>query len=256
MFKKRIVVKIGTTVINNRNNRIVRPILHELVRQVAWLYERDIITVLVSSGAIIAGKEVLSKNTIKNPDIRKQVFSAVGQPRIMWHYYNCFAEYGMRCAQVLATKQNFEPGIHKDNMLNCYEGLLSQGIIPITNEDDIISLREIQFSDNDELASLVAKLIGADQLILLSDIDGVYTGDPKDPASKKLDVVRLNDDVEQYIQKSTKKEGEGRGGMENKIKIAKWAVAEGIPTVIARGKTNNIVVDIVEGKPLGTKFIP
>src|SRR5699024_4956268 len=99
---------------------------------------------------------------------------------------------------------------------------------------------------------LVAKLIGADQLILLSDIDGLYTGDPKDPKSTKIDVVRLDDEVEQYIQKSTKKEGEGRGGMGNKIKIAKWAVKQGIPTVVARGKTNNIVVDIIEGKPVGT----
>lgn len=255
MHKKRILVKVGTNVLTNRDNRIVGPILQELVRQIAYLYDRDIITVLVSSGSVIAGKEMLSQNTIENEEVRRQVYSAVGQPRMMRHYYSIFDNFGMRCAQVVATKRDFAPGEYRENMINCYEGLLSQGIIPIANEDDATSLHKGKFSDNDELASLIAELIGADQMILLSDIDGVYNGHPEDEKTQKFNIVKVDDDVEKYVQKSTKKEGEGRGGMESKLKIAKQTAKKGIPTIIARGKTNNIIVDIVEGKNFGTKFI-
>lgn len=252
---KRIVVKVGTNVLVNRDNRIVGAILKELVRQIAYLYERDIITVLVSSGSVIAGKEMLSKNTIENKIIRRQVYSAIGQPRMMRHYYSLFDSFGMRCAQVVATKRDFAPGKYRENMVNCYEGLLSQGIIPIANEDDATSLHDTMFTDNDELACLVAELIDADQLILLTDTDGLYNGDPKDEETEKFDKVKIDWNVEKYVQSSTKQEGEGRGGMESKLKIAKVAVNKGIPTVIARGKTNNIIIDIMQGRDVGTRFI-
>ncbi|HLQ99259.1 MAG TPA: glutamate 5-kinase [Sphingobacterium sp.] len=255
MHKKRIVVKVGTNVMTNKDNRIVGPVLQELVRQIAYLYDNGIITVLVSSGSVIAGMELLSENTIENKEIRQQVYSAVGQPRMMRHYYTIFGNFGMRCAQVIATKRDFAPGEYRDNMVNCYEGLLSQGIIPIANEDDVTSLHKGKFSDNDELASLVAELIKADQMIILSDIDGVYNGNPEDKDSKKFSIIHVDQNIEQYIQESDKKEGEGRGGMASKLKIAKKTAAMGIPTVIARGKTNNIIVDIMEGKDVGTKFI-
>ena len=252
---KRIVVKVGTNVMTNRDNRIVGPVLQELVRQIAYLYDNGIITVLVSSGSVIAGMELLSENNIEDDIIRQQVYSAVGQPRMMRHYYTIFGNFGMRCAQVIATKRDFAPGEYRDNMVNCYEGLLSQGIIPIANEDDVTSLHKGKFSDNDELASLVAELIKADQMIILSDIDGVYNGNPRDEGSKKFNIIHVDQNVEQYIQESDKKEGEGRGGMTSKLRIAKQTAAMGIPTTIARGKTNNIIIDIVNGKDVGTKFI-
>lgn len=258
MAIKRIVVKVGTNVMTNKDNRILGPVLQELVRQIAVLYERDIMTVLVSSGSAIAGMEVLSGNTInkiKDKVVRGQVFSAVGQPRMMRHYYSIFHDYGMRCGQVLATKRDFDPGKYRENMINCYEGLLSQGIIPIANEDDATSLRMSMFSDNDELASLVAELTNADQLILLTDTDGLYTGNPYDDHTEKLSKVQVDENVEKYVQASTKKEGEGRGGMESKLKIAKETASKGIPTIIANGKRKNIIVDIVDGKDKGTKFI-
>lgn len=255
MAKKRIVVKVGTNVLTNKDNRIVSAILHELVRQIAYLYERDIITVLVSSGSVIAGKEMLSENTIENKIVKRQVYSAVGQPRLMRHYYSIFDSFGMRCAQVVATKRDFSPGKYRENMINCYEGLLSQGIIPIANEDDATSLHDTMFSDNDELACLVAELIHADQLVLLTDTDGLYNGNPQDKGTKKFNKVKVDWDVEQYVQASTKEDGEGRGGMESKLKIAKSSASKGIPTVIARGKTNNIIVDIMEGKEVGTRFL-
>lgn len=255
MHKKRIVVKVGTNVMTNRNNRIVGPILKNLVRQIAYLYERDIITVLVSSGSAIAGKEVLGDCSATDKTTRRQIFSSVGQPRLMRHYYSMFHDFGMRCAQVLATKRDFASGKYRDNMINCYEGLLAEGIIPLANEDDTVSLSMSMFSDNDELASLVAELVNADMLIMLTDIDGLFTGHPDDDESELLHKVKVNQDVEKYIQTSEKGEGEGRGGMSSKIKIAKSTANKHIPTYIANGKEEDVIIDIVNGKKVGTQFI-
>src|SRR5699024_8614428 len=141
-----------------------------------------------------------AQNTIANKDIRHQVYSAVGQPRMMRHYYTIFDRFGMRCAQVVATKRDFAPGEYRKNMVNCYEGLLSQGIIPIANEDDATSQNKGKFSDNDEMASLIAELIHADQMILLSDIEWVYNGNPHDEGTQKFNIVKVDDDVEKYVQ--------------------------------------------------------
>ena len=252
---KRIVVKVGTQVITNKDNRIVSKILAKLVEQIADLYEQGIISVLVSSGSVIAGKEVMSRGLKAIDKItRRQVFSAIGQPRMMRHYYNLFQDHGMRCAQVLATKRDFDLGRHRDNMVNCYEGLLSEGVIPIANEDDAVSLSMSTFTDNDELASLVAELIHADMLILLTDIDGLYNGDPKDENSKLIPHLYVDDSVDQYIQKDNKGEAEGRGGMESKLKAAKRTARLNIPTYIANGKRDHIITDIVCGKAIGTKI--
>ena len=254
MFKKRIVVKVGTNVMTNRNNRIVGPILKNLVRQIAYLYERDIITILVSSGSAIAGKEVLGRCQEEDPSVRRQIYSSVGQPRMMRHYYTMFHDYGMRCAQVLATKRDFAPGKYRQNMINCYEGLLKEGIIPIANEDDAVSLSMSMFTDNDELASLVADLVNAETMIMLTDIDGLYTGHPKHESSKLLHDVKVHENVEKYVQESEKGEGEGRGGMESKLRIAKETACKNIPTYIANGKDENIILDILNDKKVGTKF--
>ncbi|SFN37566.1 glutamate 5-kinase [Bizionia echini] len=252
---KRVVVKVGTNVLTNKDNRILGPVLRELVRQIAVLYERNVMVVLVSSGSAMAGKEVLGDTDITDKSVRRQVYSAVGQPRMMRHYYSIFHDYGMRCAQVLATKRDFDPGKHRDNMINCYEGLLSEGIIPIANEDDAVSVTMSMFSDNDELASLVAELIDADRLIILSDTDGLYTGHPDDEDSKKIKEVTVDQNVEQYVKASGKKEGEGRGGMASKLRIAKGTAKKDIPTYIANGKRENVIVDILDNKEVGTKFI-
>ncbi|MCX7550834.1 glutamate 5-kinase [Xanthomarina sp. F2636L] len=252
---KRVVVKVGTNVLTNKDNRILGPVLRELVRQISVLYENDVMVVLVSSGSAIAGKEVIGDTEISDKSIRRQVYSSVGQPRMMRHYYSLFHDYGMRCAQVLATKRDFDPGMHRENMINCYEGLLSEGIVPIANEDDAVSITMSMFTDNDELASLVAELIDADRLIILSDTDGLYTGHPDDEDSIKIKEVSFNQDVEQYVKESDKKEGEGRGGMASKLRIAKVTAQKNIPTYIANGKRENVIVDIVNDKEVGTKFI-
>lgn len=253
MYKERIVIKVGTNVMTNKDNRIVRPVLRRLVKQIAELYERDIMTILVSSGSVIAGREVLGKSKIKDRTQRRQVYSAIGQPRMMRLYYNIFHEYGMKCAQVLPTKRDFSPGVHRENMINCCEGLLSEGVVPIANEDDAVSLTMSMFSDNDELASLIAQLINADKLIILTDIDGLYTGHPEEDSSNLIKNVDPEDDLNKYIKENNKTEGEGRGGMGSKLDYAQQTAASNIPTYIANGKRDNTIIDIIEGKNVGTK---
>lgn len=254
MYDKRLVIKVGTNVMTNKDNRIVRPVIENLVKQVAELYERNIMTVLVSSGSVIAGKEVLGESHITDKAMRRQVFSAIGQPRMMRLYYNMFHDYGMKCAQVLATKRDFNPGEHRKNMVNCYEGLLSEGVIPIANEDDAVSLTSSMFTDNDELASLVAELINADMMIMLTDTDGLYNGHPADKDTQLISHVKVCENVEKYVAENRKGEAEGRGGMASKLHIAKATAEKNIPTYIANGKKERIVLDIVEGKPVGTKI--
>lgn len=254
METKRVVIKVGTNVMTNKDDRIVRPVLESLVKQIAELYDRDIHTILISSGSAIAGKEILGDCTVEDPNIRRQVFSSIGQPRLMRMYYQLFHDYGLTSAQVLATKRDFNPGVHRENMINCYEGLISQGVIPIANEDDATSVSHSMFSDNDELASLVAELTKADMMIILTDIDGFYTGHPEDEDSEVLPEVTPAQNIEKYIQDSEKDEHQGRGGMESKVKIAKETASKDIPTYIANGKMNNVILDIIDGKDVGTVF--
>ncbi|SHJ34794.1 glutamate 5-kinase [Arenibacter nanhaiticus] len=253
MYKQRIVIKVGTNVMTNKDNRIVKPVLDHLVQQIAELYDKDIMSILVSSGSVIAGMEVMGESTLTDQATRRQVYSAIGQPRMMRHYYNIFQDYGMKCAQVLATKRDFNPGIHRENMINCYEGLLSQGVVPIVNEDDAVTLTKSMFSDNDELASLVAELTNADKLIILTDTDGLFTGHPDDADTEVISNVTVDQNVEKYIKTIEKGEAEGRGGMESKLKIAKKTASKNIPTYIANGKWKRVILDIVEGKDVGTK---
>jgi glutamate 5-kinase len=238
----------------NKDNRIVKPVLDHLVQQIAELYERNIMSVLVSSGSVIAGMEVMGESQITDKATRRQVYSAIGQPRMMRHYYNIFQDYGMKCAQVLATKRDFNPGNHRDNMINCYEGLLAEGVVPIANEDDAVSLTNSMFSDNDELASLVAELTKADKLIILTDTDGLFTGHPDDKDTEVIQNVSVDQNVEKYIKTIDKGEAEGRGGMGSKLNIAKQTASKNIPTYIANGKRKRVILDIVEGKSVGTKI--
>ncbi|MCO6360684.1 glutamate 5-kinase [Roseivirga pacifica] len=253
--KKRVVIKVGTNVLTNKDNRIVRPIITDIVRQIAKLYEQDILSVLISSGSVIAGKEVLGNCDITDKAIRRQVFSSVGQPRMMRTYYETFHDYGMKCAQVLATKRDFNPGVWRENMINCYEGLLAEGIIPIANEDDATSVSNTMFTDNDELASLVAELIGADMLIILTDTHGFYNGHPDDDDTRIIREVSVDDEISQFIRESGKADGEGRGGMGSKVKVAQDTAAKDITVYIANGKRDNVILDIVDGKTVGTKFV-
>jgi glutamate 5-kinase len=155
---------------------------------------------------------------------------------------------------VLATKEDFATGDHYQNMINCFEGLLSQKIVPIVNENDVVSLTELMFTDNDELAGLTAQMVKAEKLIILSNIDGMYTGLPGREGSELIHEVNVNDDsYKSFI--STDKSLQGRGGMESKFAIARNSAVNGIETYIANGKRENVILELLAGKPIGTRFV-
>ena len=254
MAKQRIVVKVGTHVLTKSTGELDKPIFRQLVVQLVKLVELGWQPVLVSSGAVGAGKSIIGELAIEDEAVRRQVWSSIGQASLMKRYFELFQEYDLICAQVLATKDDFSEGEHYQNMLNCFEGLLAQGIIPIVNENDVVSLTELMFTDNDELAGLTAKMIKANKLLILSNIDGFYTGLPEDEASELISEVPFDtDQFDGYVQSS--KSSNGRGGMASKYKVVKGVAAQGIEAHIANGKLENVMVAIATGEDIGTKFL-
>ncbi len=251
----KIVVKVGTNVLTDEHGELDTNVIHNIVHQIAQLKEQGNTVVLVSSGAVGAGKSIHKLQNTSDETTQRQVYSALGQVKLMSLYSTYFLEYGYHCAQVLATKDDFTGREHYRNMKNCFHGLLEDDIIPIVNENDVVSLKELMFTDNDELAGLTAFMIKADALLLLSNIDGFYTGNPTESTSELIPVVNYGDyGIEKYIQ-SVKSSG-GRGGMESKFNTAKKVSEKGIITYIAHGKETNIILDIVHEKEIGTKFLP
>ncbi|MFY0605896.1 MAG: glutamate 5-kinase [Cyclobacteriaceae bacterium] len=245
---KRIVVKVGTNVLAKADGTLDKLIFRQIVVQLVKLIERGWNPVLVSSGAVGAGKSIVGETNIENEATRRQVLSAIGQASLMKRYYELFAEYDVVCAQVLTTKEDFSEGEHYQNMVNCFEGLLGQGIVPIVNENDVVSLTELMFTDNDELAGLTSAMISAEKLIILSNVDGLY-----DSAGMVVPVIPFDDHASKEHITQTKS-GMGRGGMMSKFVTAKLAASKGVETYIANGKEENIILAIEQGEPKGTCF--
>lgn len=245
---KRIVVKVGTNVLAKSDGKPDRLIFRQVVVQLVKLKQQGWSPVLVSSGAVGAGYSILGSSDIRDEAIRRQVLSAVGQTSLMKHYFELFIEYDVICAQVLATKEDFSEGNHYQNMVNCFEGLIGLGIVPVVNENDVVSLTELMFTDNDELAGLTAQMISAENLVILSNVDGLY-----DETGTVIRGIPFGEDsFRKHI--STEPSGGGRGGMKSKYEVAVKCAALGIETYIANGKQDNIILDIVSGKDVGTCF--
>ena len=187
---------------------------------------------------------------------QRQLFSAVGQAKLINRYYELFREHGIAVGQVLTMKENFATRRHYLNQKNCMTVMLENGVIPIVNENDTISVSELMFTDNDELSGLIASMMGAQALIILSNIDGIYNGSPADPTSEVIREIGQGKDLSSYIQ--TSKSSFGRGGMLTKTNIARKVADEGITVIIANGKRDNILVDLIQHpeSTLCTRFIP
>ncbi|MEO9474744.1 MAG: glutamate 5-kinase [Cyclobacteriaceae bacterium] len=252
--KKRIVVKVGTNVLTKADGTLDKPIFRQVVVQLAKMIELGWRPILVSSGAVGAGRAIVSDCEIEDEAIRRQVLSSVGQASLMKRYYELFHEYDIVCSQVLTTKEDFAPGDHYQNMVNCFEGLLSQGIVPIVNENDVVSLTELMFTDNDELAGLTAQMVSAEKLIILSNVDGLFTGTPGEAGAELVATVGQKDDSHMSFISATKST-QGRGGMGSKYEIAKRSASVGVETFIANGKRENVITDILDGKSVGTRFL-
>ena len=242
---KRIVVKIGSNALTRPDGRLDVTRMSALVDQIAWLRQHGCEVILVSSGAVACGRRELDNVDHELDSVeQRQLFSALGQAKLIGLYYDLFREYHIHVGQVLTMKENFEPGEQYRNQRACMTVMLENDVLPIVNENDTVSVTELMFTDNDELSGLIAQMMQADTLVLLSNIDGIYTGNPSDPQSRLIKEVAPNTDLTEYIQ--TEKSSAGRGGMQSKYATATKIQQAGIRVVIANGKRENVLVDLTE----------
>ena len=255
--KKRIVIKIGTSSLTHKETgRLNLTKLEVLVREISDLRNQGKEVVLVSSGAIGVGSAAVGFDGKPEQLAQKQACAAVGQARLMMIYQKLFSEYNQTAGQILMTKNTMVDNLNRTNAKNTFHELLKLGVIPIVNENDTISTYEIQFGDNDTLSAVVAALIQADLLILLSDIDGLYTDDPhENPDAKFISIVENLDDHFMQMGKSTTGSKVGTGGMATKLTAAEIATAAGTDMIIANGKDFHVIHKLVEGRSEGTLFV-
>ncbi|MDO5336316.1 MAG: glutamate 5-kinase [Eubacteriales bacterium] len=254
--KQRIVIKIGSSSLTHpQSGRLNLMKLEILVRELSDLRNQGKEVVLVSSGAIAVGSAALGFSRKPEELKKKQACAAVGQARLMMIYQKLFSEYNQTAAQILMTKNTMVDNLNRRNTQNTFQELLKLGAIPIVNENDSISTYEIQFGDNDTLSAVVAALIGADLLILLSDIDGLFTDDPnKNPNAEFIDTVENLDAHFKNMAKESTGSSVGTGGMASKMNAAEIATAAGADMVIANGRDFHIIHKIMQGECCGTLF--
>ncbi|TSD05339.1 MAG: glutamate 5-kinase [Parcubacteria group bacterium Greene0714_7] len=250
---KRIVIKIGTGVITE-HDCLEESVVRDLVRQVVALRERGIETVIVSSGAVATGRSLLSSLSGSEDGAHRQVYAAVGQIGLMSLYSKIFSEHRYASAQVLVTKEDFRDKNHYASMKRCFENLLRERIVPIVNENDVIARHELSFSDNDELAGLVASQINADLVVMLSSVDGILEG--VGTAGPVIAEVTPENAESLALHVTEAKSVGGRGGMKRKFEIAKRLMAQGIEVFVGNGRERDVLIAVVEGDLLGTRFIP
>ncbi len=257
--KKRIVIKIGSSSLQHgQTGDLDYTKLDVLVRELCDIRNRGKDVVLVTSGAIAAGKKAIMMQDIggDNPTAVKQACAAIGQARLMMTYQKIFAEYNQIAAQILMTKNTIIDNLNRFNARNTFAELFKLGVVPIVNENDTIATYELGIGDNDTLSAIVASLIGADMLILLSDIDGLYTDDPRtNPDAKYIEVVEeLTEELMEMGKNSTGSDS-GTGGMMTKLQAAKIANNMGVDMVIANSEDIKVIHRILAGQNIGTLFL-
>ncbi|MDR1554090.1 MAG: glutamate 5-kinase [Prevotellaceae bacterium] len=258
---KRIVVKIGSNVLTCADGTLDDKRMSSLVDQIAKLFRSGIEIIIVSSGAVASGRGELGARTSfqkLDPVSARQLFSAVGQVKLINTYHKLLRDREIDCGQVLTTKESLSSRNHYLNQKNCMEVMINNKVIPIVNENDTISVTELMFTDNDELSGMVAAMMNADGLIILSNIDGVYNGNP---SAENVEVIReiksKTADISSYI--CADKSHFGRGGMITKTRIAQKVADEGIEVIVANGKRENILVDLTlnhSSDVVCTRFTP
>lgn len=252
---KKIAVKIGSNVITRTDGTLDITRISAIVDQIAYLHKRGIRIVLISSGAVASGRSVMGLSKKMDTVDQRQLFSTIGQAKLINHYWELFREHNIVVGQVLTTKDNFGSRRLYLNQRNCIELMLDNNVIPIINENDAVSVSELMFTDNDELSGLVASMVNAEALIILSNIDGVYDGSPSDTNAKVIREIKKGQNISTVVQ--TSKSTFGRGGMHTKINIAKKVADEGIEVYITNGKKENIIVKLLNGDKdvIYTRFI-
>lgn len=254
--KKRIVVKVGSSSLTHQETgRLDLRKLEILIRELCDLHNQGKEVILVSSGAIAVGRAVVGLKEKPSELEVKQACAAIGQCRLMMIYQKLFSEYNQIAAQVLMTKKTIVDNLSRHNAHNTFLELLQMGVIPIVNENDTVATYEIEFGDNDSLSAIVAALVDADLLILLSDIDGLFTDDPRtNPDAKFIEEVDELNEKFMSMGKGTTGSNVGTGGMATKMMAAKIATSAGADMVIANGNNFHNIHKIIEGKNVGTIF--
>lgn len=256
--KKRIVIKIGSSSLQHaQTGGLDYTKLDVLVRELCDIRNRGKDVVLVTSGAVAVGKKavMLQEGSAENPTAVKQACAAIGQARLMMTYQKIFAEYNQVAAQILMTKNTIIDNLNRFNARNTFAELFRLGVVPIVNENDTVATYELGIGDNDTLSAIVAALIGADMLILLSDIDGLYTDDPrKNPDAKYIEVVEELTEELMEMGKGSTGSSSGTGGMNTKLQAARIAGNMGVDMVIANSKDIKVIHRILAGQNIGTLF--
>jgi len=252
---KKILVKVGSNVLTQASGLPDVCRMSFLVSQISELKKNGVDVILVSSGAVAFGRSIVAASDKNDIIAQRQLFASVGQVKLMQTYSELFKEHGVVCAQVLVTKEDFRDRRHYLNMKNCLLTLLQNNIVPIINENDVVSITELMFTDNDELSGLLTSMMNLESLFILTNVNGIYDGDPKNPQSQLIPVInQQTEDFQNFI--SPEKSNFGRGGMVTKSNIAKRVSKLGIPVHIANGKVDNVLIDIMENKKIGTLFQP
>lgn len=252
---KLLVIKVGSNVLTQDDGLPDLLRMEKLVAQIQSLIEHQIKVVLVSSGAVAFGRKSILLPEKLNPIIKKQIWASTGQIRLINHYRELFQHHKQEVAQILVTKEDFRDRKHFLNMKNCIQALLQQGILPIINENDTVTITELMFTDNDELASLTAAMIDADTLILLTNVDGIFTGNPSEPRSKLIPKVSSSmPEIASYV--SASKSSFGRGGMLTKYAMAQKSAKLGIQVLIANGKQDQVLLEFLNKTIRCTWFEP
>ncbi|TXK52053.1 glutamate 5-kinase [Pontibacter qinzhouensis] len=251
----RIVIKIGSNVLTQADGMPDVARMEHLVDQITEIKKQGKEVILVSSGAVASGRSLVKISEKTDAVGSRQLLAAVGQVKLINTYSQLFGRHDLICAQVLVTKEDFRDRLHYLNMKNCFQMQLQHNIIPVVNENDVISVTELMFTDNDELAGLIASMLNADALIILSNVDGIFNGDPKDSNSEVIqEIGHTTTGFSAFV--TTQKSQFGRGGMITKCHMAHKVAQLGIAVHIANGKTTNILQRVLEEDVVNTRFIP
>ncbi|MBQ2124083.1 MAG: glutamate 5-kinase [Bacteroidaceae bacterium] len=254
---KRIAIKIGSNVLTRQDGTLDITRMSAIADQIATLHKKGFEIILVSSGAVASGRSEINPNHTLDEVSSRQLYSAIGQAKLMGKYYTLLREHSIICGQVLTTKEGLDKADHYQNQQHCMEVMLAEEVIPIVNENDTLSITELMFTDNDELSGLIAEMMQVEMLIILSNIDGIYNGNPSNPESYVIRSIKPEtNETEQYIQSG--KSSMGRGGMLTKYHIAQRVAAQGIPVIIANGRKEDILLHLIDNpeETICTRFEP
>jgi len=251
----KIAIKVGSNVITQCDGSLNVGRMLRIVEDVAVLSKQGLEVVLISSGAVAAGRSSMIPSKKTNIVSAKQIWAAIGQVKLMSNYQFLFSKYNINAGQLLATKESFSDRRHYLNMKNCISAMIENNVLPVVNENDTISINELMFTDNDELSGMIASMIDSEALFILSNVDGIYNGLPGSEGTEIIrEITRDSENPEKYITSS--KSGFGRGGMMTKYSTARKIASEGIDVFIANGNRDSIVTDILRGRDVPfTHFI-